>query len=80
MTDSRQQQTGAAAHHDHHGQSVAAWTCVITIMVGSLIMAIAVLIKSVPVFVGGCVVVVLGAIAGKVLSAMGYGVAGRSGH
>jgi hypothetical protein len=66
-----------AAQHGAHGQSVASWTAVGTIMFGALIMAIAVVISTVWLFVVGAVVVVLGAIAGKVLSAMGFGVSGK---
>lgn len=80
MTDTRQPQaTSTQAHHDNHGQSVASWSAVAIIMVGSLIGSVAVVVKSVPLFVVGLVVIVLGAVAGKVLAAMGFGVAGR-GH
>jgi len=77
MAESRQPQVHDA--HDSHGGSVAAWTAVGLIMVGFLIMSIAVLVKSVPLFVVGAVVIVLGAIAGKVLAAMGFGVSGKPG-
>ncbi len=71
---SRPETTGAAQeHHGGHGHSVAAWTSVIVIMVGSLISSVAVLMSSVGLFVAGAVVVVLGAVAGKVLTTMGYG-------
>jgi hypothetical protein len=60
-----------------HGHSVAAWTSVIVILVGSLVMAIAVLVAIVWLFFVGAAVVVVGAILGKVLSAMGFGVQGR---
>jgi uncharacterized membrane protein len=70
----------AAAQHDAHGQSLASWTCVSVIMVGSLVMAVAVVVESIWLFVVGGVIVVAGAISGKVLSAMGFGVSGRPGH
>jgi uncharacterized membrane protein len=69
-----------AAQHEAHGQSLASWTAVVTIMFGALIMAIAVIVTTVWLFVVGAVIVVLGAVAGKVLSAMGFGVSGRPGH
>lgn len=87
-TEQRQEPAGpaaagtqqVAAQHDAHGQSVASWTAVGIIVLGALIMAIAVVITTVWVFVVGAVVVVLGAVAGKVLSAMGFGVSGRPSH
>jgi hypothetical protein len=69
-----------ATQHEAHGQSVASWTAVGLIMLGSLIMAIAVVVTTVWLFVVGAVVVVAGAVAGKVLSAMGFGVSGKPGH
>lgn len=62
--------------HDSHGKSVAAWTSVCVVMFGSLLMSIAVLISSVALFVVGTLVVVAGAVAAKVLSAMGFGTGG----
>ena len=60
--------------HQHHGNSVAAWTAVAILLVGFTIMALAVLFPSVLLFVVGIVVAVLGAVAGKVLAMAGYGV------
>jgi hypothetical protein len=75
---------GEAPHvepdHDNHGQTVAAWTAVGIVFVGALVMAIAVVIGSVWLFVVGAVIAVLGGISGKVLSAMGFGKSGRPGH
>jgi hypothetical protein len=77
------QQDGHAPHvesdHASHGQSTAAWTAVGIVMLGSLIMCIAVVIVSVWLFVVGAVVAVLGALSGKLLSAMGFGASGRPG-
>jgi hypothetical protein len=88
MADSQQVQgrhaDAQAAHvepdHDHHGRSTAAWTAVGIIMLGALIMSIAVVIDTVWVFVAGAVVVLVGVIAGRLLSAMGFGVSGRPAH
>lgn len=82
-TPPRQQTAGPAPRvepdHDHHGQSVASWTAVGIILVGCLLMSIAVAIAQTWLFVVGAVVVVAGCVAGKVLSAMGFGVSGKPG-
>jgi hypothetical protein len=62
--------------HEDHGHSFAAWTAVIVIIVGSAIASLAVVLRSVPLFVVGIVVCVLGAVAGKVLGMAGYGTKG----
>jgi hypothetical protein len=90
MADSQQTQRqaarrqGSAPHvpsaHDAHGQSVASWTAVGIIMLGALTGCVAVVLESRWLFVVAVVVVVVGAIAGRVLSAMGFGVSGRPGH
>ena len=59
--------------HEDHGHSVAAWTAVTILLVGSALMAVAVIIASVVLFVVGAVVCVVGLIAGKVLGMAGYG-------
>jgi hypothetical protein len=87
-TEQRQEPSGpdaagtqqAAAQHEAHGQSMASWTAVGIIMFGALVMAIAVIVTTVWLFVVGAVIVVLGAVAGKVLSAMGFGVSGKPSH
>ena len=65
------------AQHDPygHGNSVAAWTAVSVIMLGSLLMCLAVAFgwDYVWLFVVGAVVVALGPVVGKVLGAMGFG-------
>jgi multisubunit Na+/H+ antiporter MnhG subunit len=63
--------------HDHHGNSVAAWTGVIVILVGFTIMAAGVGFTSVALFIVGTVVAVLGVVAGKVMAMAGYGVDGK---
>ena len=62
---------------DRHGNSVAAWTAVTIVLLGALVMSVAVVLTSLPVFLAGAAVVVLGAVVGKVLSVAGYGVQGR---
>ena len=60
-------------HEEDHGHSVAAWTGVGVILLGSAIAAWGVAIANVAVFVVGMVICVIGAVAGKVLSLAGYG-------
>lgn len=57
-----------------HGNSIAAWTAVVIILIGTLIAALAVTFTLVWLFIVGAVVIVLGAISGKLLAAMGFGV------
>jgi hypothetical protein len=65
-------------HDDDHGHSTAAWTAVGIIIVASAIMSAAVLWPNVWLFVGGAVLAVVGAVAGKMLSMAGYGAAERN--
>lgn len=62
-----------AEEHDNHGNSVAAWVGVTILLVAFAIMAFAVAVPNVPLFIGGAVLIVVGVIVGKVLSSMGYG-------
>ncbi|HET8613957.1 MAG TPA: HGxxPAAW family protein [Actinomycetales bacterium] len=64
---------GPASHGSHHGNSVAAWTMVIIVALGSLVGAVGICIPSITVIVVGAVIVVIGLIAGKLLSLAGYG-------
>ena len=59
--------------HEDHGHSVAAWTAVGIILVGSAVASLAVVLPNTALFVIGLVICVLGAVAGKVLSLAGYG-------
>lgn len=60
-------------HDESHGHSPAAWIAVGILIVASLVMSIAVVIASVPWFVIGGVLAVVGAASGKVLAMAGYG-------
>ena len=60
-------------HHEDHGHSVAAWTGVIVILIGSAISAWAVVIARPVLFWVGIAVCLGGAVAGKVLGMAGYG-------
>jgi hypothetical protein len=59
--------------HEDHGHSVAAWTAVGIVLLGSLIAAIGVLLPNLVLGIIGGVVVVAGALSGKFLSMAGYG-------
>ena len=59
--------------HEDHGHSVAAWTAVAVILLGSGIAAVGVVMANVAIAIVGGVVVVVGAVAGKVLAMAGYG-------
>lgn len=61
--------------HEDHGHSVAAWTAVAIILVGSAITSAAVVMPSVALGVVGGIVIVAGAVAGKLLAMAGYGAA-----
>ena len=66
--------------HPSHGNTVAAWAAVGTLIVASLVMCIAVAIASLTVFVVGVVIAVAGLVAGKVLAMAGYGMPRPSNH
>ncbi len=59
--------------HEDHGHSVAAWTAVAIILVGSAVACWGVLVASALLFWVGIVICVLGAVVGKVLGMAGYG-------
>jgi hypothetical protein len=62
------------AHHDNHGNSVAAWTGVSILMIAATVMSAAVVWPSTGLFIAGAVLAVVGIIAGKVLAMAGFGV------
>ncbi len=59
--------------HEDHGHSVAAWTSVGIILLGVVVTSIAFIAASVPLGIVGAAVIVIGAVAGKVLAMAGYG-------
>ncbi|HET6921125.1 MAG TPA: HGxxPAAW family protein [Jiangellaceae bacterium] len=62
------------SHGNDHGNTPAAWTAVIIMIIGFLIGAIAVMLLNWPLFwIGGVGVVVVGAVVGKVMQMMGMG-------
>lgn len=62
-----------AAEHEDHGNTPAAWTLVIMIIVGFTVGGIGFIVASIPVVVAGVVICVLGVVAGKVMSMAGMG-------
>jgi hypothetical protein len=72
MTPMSQQQS-APVHHDDHGSTPAAWTAVVIITVAFIVGTLGIVLGSWPMFWVGVGLVVVGAIAGKVLGMMGLG-------
>ena len=65
-------------HHDNHGQTPAAWTTVIIIMLASVVATVGVVVGSWPMFWVGIALVVVGAVVGKVMAMAGMGKQPRS--
>ncbi len=62
------------SEHDNHGQTPAAWTAVIIMIVAAIFGTIAVVIGNWPLFwIGGVALTVVGAVVGKVMSMAGMG-------
>lgn len=83
MSDVQQDRPSVPHHgaaHTGHGNSVAAWTGVIVVILGFLVMAIAVVVTTLWLFVAGAVACALGPALGKILAGMGFGVSGKPGH
>ena len=66
------QQT-APVHHEDHGSTPAAWTAVVLISLAFVLGTLAIILGNWPMFWGAVALVVVGAIAGKVLAMMGFG-------
>ena len=63
----------AEQHTSNHGNTPAAWTTVVLLMVAFAVACVGVLLLSVPVFIAGVVLTVVALIVGKVMAMMGYG-------
>jgi hypothetical protein len=72
MTPMSQQQT-APVHHDDHGSTPAAWTAVVIIMLAFVVGTLGIILGNWVMFWIAVVMVVVGAVAGKVLAMMGLG-------
>ena len=62
-----------SAEHDNHGQTPAAWTAVIIIMVAFILGCVAVVIAQPWLVAVAAVLIVVGVVVGKVMSMMGLG-------
>ena len=79
MTPMSQQQTAPVQHEDH-GSTPAAWTAVIIIALAFVVGTLAVILGNWPMFWVGVAMVIIGAVAGKVMSMMGLGKKPDAGH
>jgi hypothetical protein len=61
------------ADHDNHGQTPAAWTAVTIMLVGFIVGSIAVVQLNWALLIVGTVIIVAGAVVGKVMQMMGMG-------
>jgi hypothetical protein len=69
-----QEEPEMTAEHEDHGNTPAAWTAAIIIMIAFVIGAIAVLTANWALFwIGGVGGVILGGVVGKVMAMMGMG-------
>ena len=69
-----------SAEHDNHGQTPAAWTTVIIIMLAFVVGTLGVMLGNWVMFWVGVGLVVVGAIVGRVMQAMGMGKARGGPH
>jgi hypothetical protein len=61
------------ADHDNHGQTPAAWTAVTIMMVGFIVGSVAVIQLNWVLLIIGTLIIVAGAVVGKVMQMMGMG-------
>lgn len=67
------------SEHDNHGQTPAAWTAVIIIIIAFVLGTVGVVIGNWVLFWVGVGLVVVGAVAGKVMSMAGMGAKTKQG-
>jgi hypothetical protein len=63
----------ATAHHESHGNTPAAWTAVIIIIIAFTLGTVAIIVSNWPLFWVSVGLVVVGGIVGKVMAMMGLG-------
>lgn len=73
MADQRRSEPPEGTHDEGHGHSTAAWTAVIVTLTGAAVLSVAVIIASLWLGIVGSVVMVAGAVVGKVMTMMGFG-------
>lgn len=69
----RNQAIEAQLRDPHEGNTPAAWTAVIIMIVASAIGAVGISIGNMPLFWVGVILVIIGAVIGRVMSMMGFG-------
>ncbi len=65
-----------AAPPTNHGQTTAAWTTTLIVLVGATVAAVGMIVALVWLFWVGLAVVVLGLVVGKVMQVLGHGQGG----
>ena len=73
MADQRRPEPPESTHDEGHGHSTAAWTAVSITLIGAAVLAVAVILASWWLGIVGSVVMVAGAVVGKVMTMMGFG-------
>lgn len=73
MADQRRPEPPETRHDEGHGHSTAAWTGVTVTLIGAAVLAVAVILASLWLGIVGSVVMVAGAVVGKVMTMMGFG-------
>ena len=73
LNDGMSQQQASTVHHEDHGSTPAAWTVVVLVTIAFIVGTLAIILANWPMFWVGVGILVLGAIAGKVLAMMGFG-------
>ncbi|MFM8927351.1 MAG: HGxxPAAW family protein [Rhodoluna sp.] len=61
-----------------HGHSVAAWTAVVTAILGTTILTLGLLLLNNSLLISGGVVTLLSIVIGPILAKLGYGVSGKT--
>ncbi|MFD1213311.1 HGxxPAAW family protein [Arthrobacter sp. GCM10027362] len=85
-SQSQRDETAADIHAEPvgHGNSPAAWTCVLIMLVGSVAAGVGFVLASNAIFWGSIGIMVIGLIVGGIMRKAGYGVGGsklnKSGH
>ena len=73
LNDGMSQQQASPVHNEDHGSTPAAWTVVVLVTIAFIVGTLAIILANWPMFWVGVGILVLGAIAGKVLAMMGFG-------
>ncbi|GAB3589409.1 HGxxPAAW family protein [Calidifontibacter terrae] len=60
-------------HHDNEGKSVASWTAVWILLVAATVIGFGVMFNITALWIIGAVLVLIGVVAGKALTAAGFG-------